>query len=86
MLQRVLYVDDDEALTELVELVLEAADIEVLTCASGYDAVAQAPQFAPDLILLDREMPELDGLATLAALRKISQLADVPIVQNSRLY
>ena len=53
MLERVLYIDDDEAMTELAELVLEAADIEMMPCSPGPDALQLAEAFAPKLILLD---------------------------------
>ena len=80
MLERVLYIDDDEAMTELAELVLEAADIEMMTCSPGPDALQLAEAFAPKLILLDREMFELDGEATPVELRKFAALDDVPVV------
>ena len=80
MLECVLYIDDDEALTEPAELVLEAADIEVMTCSAGPYALQRAEAFAPELILLDREMPELDGAATPVKLRKFAALDYVPFV------
>ena len=80
MLQRVLYVDDDDALTELAELVLDAAGIELLACNSGHEAVLLAADFKPELVLLDREMPEMDGVATLNALRDQALMTDVPFV------
>ena len=42
MLERVLYIDDDEAMPELAELVSEAADIEMMTCSPGPDALQLA--------------------------------------------
>jgi CheY-like chemotaxis protein len=76
MLSRVLYVDDDEALTELAELVLDMADIETLSCHSGRDAIVCV--VAPYLVLLDREMPEMNGLSTLRALRQVPGLELIP--------
>ena len=59
---------------------MEAADIEVMTCSVGPDALQRAEAFAPELILLDREMRELDGEATPVKLRKFAALDDVPVV------
>ncbi len=79
-MERVLYVDDDDALTDLAELLLEAADIEMQACHSGAEALEIAPRFSPQLILLDKEMPGLDGPQTLAALRALPDCAQVPAV------
>jgi len=79
-MKRVLYVDDDDALRELAELLLDAADIEMLAFQQGEDAVSAAPAFAPQLLLLDKEMPGMDGPQTLAALRGLPECADVPAV------
>ncbi|MEM7405587.1 MAG: response regulator [Pseudomonadota bacterium] len=80
MLERILYVDDDEALTELAELVLDMEGITLKACHSGVAALEVAEAFAPQLILLDREMPDMDGPATLAALRQLTSLAAVPAI------
>jgi CheY-like chemotaxis protein len=80
-LSRVLYVDDDPTLTLLTRMSLErVGGFTVQTCTSGAEAVTQAPQFMPDLILLDVMMPDMDGPATLKALRQNAALADIPIV------
>ena len=80
MIDRVLYVDDDDALTDLAELLLDAAGVQMLACHDGNDAVRAAPEFQPQLILLDKEMPGLDGPQTLAALRALPVCADVPAI------
>jgi two-component system OmpR family response regulator len=50
---------------------------DVMTCASGGEAIERAAGFAPDLILLDVGMPGLDGMATLAGLRAAGVAAPV---------
>lgn len=52
----------------------------VQVCASGGEAVAQAGSFRPDLILLDVQMPGLDGPGTLTALRALPATAETPVV------
>jgi CheY-like chemotaxis protein len=53
---------------------------EVVACASGAEAIAQAPAAAADLILLDVMMPGMDGPKTLARLRQIPETATTPVV------
>jgi two-component system chemotaxis response regulator CheB len=69
---RVLVVDDAVVVRRIVTDVLAAdPEIEVVgTAANGRLALAKVAQLAPDLVTLDIEMPELDGLQTLAELRK----------------
>src|SRR5262245_19570224 len=69
---RVLIVDDSAAIRRVVMDELSAdPTIEVVgTASNGKIALARMPQVSPDLVILDVEMPEMDGLATLAALRK----------------
>jgi CheY-like chemotaxis protein len=52
---------------------------EVKICSSGEEAVCEAEDFAPDMILLDVMMPGMDGPSTLEALRKKPALAETPV-------
>ena len=80
-LQRILYVEDDPDIQAVVRLALEAVGgFTVDLCSSGREALAKAETFGPDLLLLDVMMPELDGPATLQALRQIPALAPVPAI------
>ncbi len=81
VLQRILYVEDDEVFHEITRLALEEVGSYTLKiCFSGQDALRSAPDFAPDLILLDARMPDMDGPATFKKLKEIPQLASVPIL------
>ncbi len=53
---------------------------EVMQCMSGPEAVEKGAAFAPNLLLLDFMMPEMNGLQTLQALRAQAPLADVPAI------
>jgi CheY-like chemotaxis protein len=78
-LKSILYVEDDLHVRTTAKLVLEViGKFDVRDCGSGREALLAALDFKPDLILLDVMMPELDGLATLAMLRRIPHLADTP--------
>lgn len=81
MLERVMHVEDDESIRAITEIALtDVAGITLLSCDSGKSALAQAEDFAPQLILLDVMMPQMDGLQTLAALRQLPSLAKTPVV------
>ncbi|HEY0061709.1 MAG TPA: response regulator [Telluria sp.] len=78
-LQSILYVEDDLHVRTTAKLVLEViGKIDVRECGSGREALLAARDFTPDLILLDVMMPEIDGVGTLALLRRLPHLADVP--------
>jgi len=80
-LSRILYVDDEPDIREVAKIALELmGGFTVHACESGETALAEAPNFRPDLVLLDVMMPRMDGPQTFAALRQIDTLSDVPIV------
>jgi len=80
-LKRILYVDDEPDIRSVAKMSLEmVGGFTVLICASGAEALQKATDFAPDLILLDVMMPQMDGPATLAALRQLPALATTPVL------
>ncbi len=66
---RVLVIDDDEGARRTVSLLLEDEDYEVLTASGGEAGLEKAREEAPDLILCDVRMPEMDGMEFLRAYR-----------------
>ena len=80
-LSRILLVEDDPDIRMVAGVALEGVGgFAFRACASGPEALADAPAFAPDLFLLDVMMPEMDGPTTLQRLRGIPSLAGVPAV------
>lgn len=78
-LKTILFVEDDLHLRTTAKLVMEVlGKFDVRECSSGREALVAALDFKPDLILLDVHMPELDGVNTLAMLRRLPHLADTP--------
>ncbi|HMB25380.1 MAG TPA: response regulator transcription factor [Anaerolineales bacterium] len=77
MAQRILVVDDEQAVTDLLAYNLRKALYEVFTAADGRTALQLAHECQPDLILLDLMIPEVDGLDVCRELRKTS---GVPII------
>jgi CheY-like chemotaxis protein len=74
-------VEDDPDIRAVAHLSLTAVGgFTVELCPSGTEALAQAIAFDPQLVLLDVVMPGMDGPTTLARLRELPSMADVPIV------
>lgn len=67
---RILVVDDDPTVREVVVSYLRAADFEVYEAADGLSALAGAQQHRPDLVVLDLSLPRLDGLEVFRRLRQ----------------
>jgi len=59
--ERILIVDDDESIRQVVRLFLEDEGFEVHTCANGQAALDVVGEFCPEIILLDLRMPVMDG-------------------------
>lgn len=78
--QKVLVVDDEEAILELLQYNLEKEGYEVKTAQDGIKGVEVARTFRPDLILLDIMMPRQDGVETCRQLREIPHLAGTFII------
>jgi CheY-like chemotaxis protein len=78
---RILHVDDEADIRELVQIALSLdPHLVVRSCASGEEAMTQAAEWRPDLILCDVMMPVMDGPATLARLREHPATAAVPVI------
>ncbi len=80
-LERILCVEDEEDIRKIQMISLEIlGGFRVLACASGAEAIQEAPAFAPQLILLDVMMPGMDGPTTLKSLRTLSGLEETPVI------
>lgn len=80
-LTRVLMVDDDPGIRAMAHLSLTAVGgFEVELCPSGADALERLPIFAPDLVMLDVMMPEMDGPETLGRMVGLPDAKKIPIV------
>ena len=81
-LTHILYVEDDEDIQSVAKIALEiVGGFTLRSCSSGKEALEQETvTFAPDLMLLDVMMPEMDGPTTLARLRELPGLASTPVI------
>ena len=75
---RVLTVDDETSLTELLSMALRYEGWEVSTAASGLSAVKAAREVRPDAIVLDMMLPDFDGLEVMRRIR--AEQPDVPVI------
>ena len=78
---RTLLVADDNRLSrELVRDLFESADCRVVEAGSGQEVIDRLDAASPDLVLLDLEMPDKDGFATLVEIRNHPRFSDVPVM------
>jgi CheY-like chemotaxis protein len=77
---KVLIVDDSSSNRELLRTMLSHCGCEVMEAADGFQALDVAASVHPDLIILDIQMPRLDGYGTLARLRELEAFRKTPIV------
>lgn len=76
----ILVVDDTEDNLDLLEFALKRKPITMLRATSGKECLAMAEEKLPDVILLDIQMPEMDGFETLKRLRANSLTATIPVI------
>src|SRR5476651_2560504 len=68
-MKKILVIDDEEWLREMIQLALQQRGYEVIEAHGGHDGIEKARKELPDLILCDVNMAKVDGYLTLAALR-----------------
>jgi len=84
-MQKILVVDDDPGLVELLRVSFEQAGFTVIAATNGIAALQQARSHRPDLIVLDLVLPEMDGFTVCETLRKERATASIPIVMLTGL-
>ena len=82
---RVLVIDDEPAIADVLRMLLEFRGHEVFVANDGSRGYATAQRQAPDVIVLDLMMPVMDGFATLDALRSDERTEAIPVVILSAL-
>jgi CheY-like chemotaxis protein len=78
-MKKILVVDDNAASRELLRTVLKAPDREILEACQGGQALEIVLREAPDLVLLDLEIPVMDGFSVLRSLRGDARFTATPI-------
>ncbi|MEU5364973.1 response regulator transcription factor [Streptomyces sp. NPDC005925] len=75
---RVLVVDDEQSVTELLSMALRYEGWQIRSAGDGQGAVRAARRFRPDVVVLDMMLPDMDGLSAFGRLRR--ELPDVPVL------
>jgi DNA-binding response OmpR family regulator len=78
--EKILVVDDEEPIRELLRRLLEHQGYEAILASNGQEAVRLAESDIPDLIILDMIMPELDGINACLALKASGKTRGIPII------
>ena len=79
-MKKILVIDDEEWLREMIQLALRQRGFEVIEAHNGHDGIEKARKELPDLILCDVNMGKVDGYLTLAALRTEAPTAAIPFI------
>jgi two-component system response regulator VicR len=79
MAKKILVVEDEPDIADLVKLVLETGDFEVRTVLDPEQAYDQAKAYKPDAILVDLLMPKLDGWAVFKQIRNDPEFSHIPV-------
>lgn len=80
MKRRILLIEDNETNRYLATYLLEAAGMQVIHAGNGRDGVEAATRERPDLVLMDIEMPEMDGYQAAALLKRAPETRGIPLV------
>ena len=80
---QVLVVDDDREIVDMTRMVLESGGYRVIPAFSGQEALQKAASDHPDLILLDINMPEMDGWEVLKLLKVDEETKQIPVAMFS---
>lgn len=82
-MRKILLVDDVQLLLEIQKRFLESSHVHILTANDGEEAFAIAQKERPDLIIMDKFMPNMDGLTCCRQLKGTPSLAHIPIIMST---
>ena len=85
MNKRILIVEDELSIIELLTLVLSREGYEVASCQTGRDAINMIKEFHPHLVLLDVMLPGLDGAGIIKIMAEDEMLSNIPVLVTSAL-
>jgi two-component system, cell cycle response regulator DivK len=80
MRQKVLIIEDNEQNMYMLSYLLESNDYAVFQSYNGPEGIATAKEIRPDVILLDIQLPEMDGYAVARELGKVKELTGIPVI------
>ena len=78
--QKILIVDDEEDIVDMLKYNLEKEGFDVKTASNGIECIKVASEFIPDLVLLDVMMPRPDGYEVCQKIRATPEWKDIPVI------
>ncbi len=81
----ILVIEDDEMNMKLVRTLLKLGNFEILEASSAEKGIALASERRPDLILMDIQLPGMDGLSATRILRETPGLDEIPVIALTAL-
>lgn len=78
--KRILVIEDEEAMVDLVKMRLEANGYEVITAYDGQEGLDKARKLEPDLIILDLMLPKMDGYKVCGLLKADTRYSKIPVI------
>ncbi len=85
MKKRVLIVEDEASIVDLLTLVLAREGYEIYSCQTGRDAIAMMKKVHPHLVILDVMLPGLDGASIIKIMHEDETLSSIPVIITSAL-
>lgn len=83
MPKKILVVDDEPQLVDMLKMRLEAQNYKVITASDGAEGLEKAKSQKPDLLILDLMLPKMDGCKVCGLLKKDSKYSKIPIIMFS---
>ena len=80
MSKRILVVDDEMYIVNILDFTLNGEGWEVVSANNGEDALRTLLKFEPDLVILDVMMPRIDGVEVCRAIKAREESADTPVI------
>ncbi len=80
---RVMVFDDSKTIRTTTEALLKEMGHSVLCCTDGFNGISHMVSYKPDIVLIDMEMPRLNGLQTVRLIRANKLFKDIPLVMLS---
>lgn len=80
MAKRILIVDDEPQMVDMLKIRLEASGYEIITAYDGQEGLEKARKEKPDLMILDLMLPKMDGYKVCGLLKKDARFAKIPII------
>jgi DNA-binding response OmpR family regulator len=77
---RIVCIEDENEITELLSIVLDSPDLEVMSTHTAYEGLELVREVQPNMVIMDIMLPDMDGWIVYDEIRNDAQLSEIPIV------